>query len=151
MLRPAPIYAKAQRNNAAHAPALMMARDLVRLDSPTVHPGQTLRQLEEVFVKWRRPHVYVLDQQDRFVGAVAVHDLGPLLKAGGDSNAAWPASLLRADYPRVEDTTPLWQVLETFAKHPGERLPVLGEDGRLLGYVTKTDLVLMLGERLAIG
>ncbi|HKB53820.1 MAG TPA: ClcB-like voltage-gated chloride channel protein [Ramlibacter sp.] len=151
VLRPAPIYAKAQRNNAAHAPALMMARDLLRLDSPTVHPGQTLRQLEEVFVKWRRPHVYVLDQQDRFVGAVAVHDLGPLLKAGGDSNAAWPASLLRADYPRVEDTTPLWQVLETFAKHPGERLPVLEAGGRLLGHVTKTDLVLMLRERLSIG
>jgi CBS-domain-containing membrane protein len=30
-------------------------------------------------------------------------------------------------------------------------LPVLENDGRLLGYVAKTDLMLMLRERLAIG
>jgi chloride channel protein, CIC family len=151
VLRPASIYAKAQRNNAAHAPTLVMARDLVRTDSPSVHPGETLKHVEEVFVKWRRPHVYVLDAHDRFIGAIAVHDLAPLLKAGHDGEAAWPMSLLRADFPRVQDTTPLWQVLETFAKHPGERLPVLENDGRLLGYIAKTDLMLMLRERLAIG
>lgn len=151
VLRPTSIYAKAQRNNAAHAPSLVMARDLARADHPAVHLGQTLRQLEEAFVKWRRPHVYVLDAQDRFVGAVAVHDLAPLLKDGADADAPWPIALLRMDYPRVQDTTPLWQVLETFARHPGERLPVLDADGRLGGYVAKTDLMLMLRERLAIG
>jgi chloride channel protein, CIC family len=116
-----------------------------------VHTGQTLKQLEDVFVKWRRPHVYVLDAHDRFIGAIAVHDLAPLLKEGRAVDAPWPMSLLRADYPRVQDTTALWQVLETFANHPGERLPVLEDDGRLLGYVAKTDLMLMLRERLAIG
>jgi CIC family chloride channel protein len=49
----------------------------------------------------------------------------------------------------VQETTPLWQVLETFARHPGERLPVLDASGRLQGHVTKTDLVLMFRERLA--
>jgi CIC family chloride channel protein len=43
---------------------------------------------------------------------------------------------------------PSWQVLETFAAHPGERLPVLDGQGRLLGHVTKTDVVLMFRERL---
>jgi chloride channel protein, CIC family len=151
VLRPASIYAKAQRNNAAHAPSLVMARDLLRDDRPTVRADQTLRQLEDVFVKWRRPHVYVLDANGRFIGAIALHDLAPLLKAGADGNAPWPMRLLRADFPRVQDTTPLWQVLETFANHPGERLPVLDADDRLLGYVAKTDLMLMLRERLAIG
>jgi len=33
--------------------------------------------------------------------------------------------------------------MEIFAGHPGERLPVLDDTGRLLGYLTKTDLVLM--------
>jgi chloride channel protein, CIC family len=151
VLRPASIYAKAQRNNAAHAPSLVMARDLLRADHPVVHTGQTLKQLEDTFVKWRRPHVYVLDAHERFIGAVAVHDLAPLLKQPHEPDAPWPMSLLRADFPRVQDTTPLWQVLEVFAKHPGERLPVLESDGRLLGYVAKTDLMLMLRERLAIG
>jgi CIC family chloride channel protein len=90
----------------------------------------------------------VLDAEGRFLGAISLHDLAPLLR---DPAAAgrWPAELLREDYPRVHDTTPSWQVLETFATHAGERLPVLDADDRLLGHVTKTDLVLMFRERLA--
>jgi CIC family chloride channel protein len=151
VLRPTSIYAKSQRSKAAHAPPLVMARDLLRSDMPIVRPGQSVKQLEETFVRWRRPHVYVLGERNQFLGAVAVHDLTPLLKSDHDPAEPWPPGLLRSGYPSVQDTTPLWQVLETFAQHPGERLPVLGDDGRLLGYVTKTDLVLMLGERLAIG
>jgi CIC family chloride channel protein len=149
VLRPASIYASAQRSPAAHAPPLTMARDLLRTDSPTVRPGQRLQELEEAFVRCRWPHVYVVDDQRRFLGAIAMHDLAPLLKAPPDEEAGWPSSLLRADYPRVQDTTALWQVLDTFARHPGERLPVLDAEGRLLGHVTKTDLVLMFRERLA--
>jgi CIC family chloride channel protein len=145
VLRPSSIYAAAQRR-AAHAPTLTMARDLLKPEAPTVQEGQTLRELEEVFVRWRWQHVYVLDDSQRFVGAVALHDLSPLLKAGETS---WPP--LRRDYPRVMETTPLWQVLETFASHAGERLPVLDEAGRLRGHLTKTDVLLMMRERLSVG
>jgi CIC family chloride channel protein len=151
VLRPASIYAKAQRSTAAQAPMLAMARDLLRSDSQTVRPGQSLRELEEVFVHCRWRNVYVLDDDGRFLGAIAVHDVPALLRDPRAADAPWPAELLQPEYPRVQDTTPLWQVLENFARHPGERLPVLDEAGRLLGHVTKTDLVLMLGERLAIG
>jgi CIC family chloride channel protein len=40
--------------------------------------------------------------------------------------------------------------METFARHAGERLPVLDERDHLLGYITKTDLVLMFRERLSV-
>jgi CIC family chloride channel protein len=92
--------------------------------------------------------VYVVDGDQRFVGAVPMLDLAPVLKSTQDDQAPWPASLVRVDYPRVLDTTPLWQVLETFARHPGERVPVLDAAGRLLGHITKTDIVLMFRERL---
>jgi CIC family chloride channel protein len=151
VLRPSSIYAKSQHSKAAQAPALTMARDLLRTDSPTVRPGQSLQQLEEVFASNRWPHVYVVDSARKFLGAIPMLDLGPLLRDAHDMSASWPESLMRKDYPRVSDVTPLWQVLETFAKHPGERLPVINADGELLGHVTKTDLVLMLRERLAIG
>ena len=45
---------------------------------------------------------------------------------------------------------PLWEVLQVFETHPGERLPVLDPAGRLQGHVAKTDLVLMLRDRLAV-
>ncbi|MDY0748890.1 ClcB-like voltage-gated chloride channel protein [Paucibacter sp. R3-3] len=149
-LRPRSIYAGVPELNA-HAPALTMAADLLRTDSATVRVGDSLAALEAAFVRWRRPHIYVLDAEDRFAGAIALHDLAPLVKQGTAADAPWPAALLRSNFPRVELGTPVWKVLEVFATHPGERLPVLDAAGRLAGYVTKTDLVLMLRERLAVG
>ena len=149
VLRPKSIYAGVPGANT-HAPALTMAADLLHKDSAVVKQGQSLGELEAAFVRWRRPHIYVLDEQQRFVGAVALHDVAPLIKQQLPINEPWPAAILRADYPRVWDSTPIWKVMEVFATHPGERLPVLDGEQRLLGYVTKTDLVLMFRERLAV-
>jgi len=142
MLHTASIYATAN-DVAARSPALTMAADLLREDPPTIRVGQSMRELEAVFLRRRWQHVYVLDGQSRFVGAISLHDFAPALQAARDFGATWPDSLMRLDYPRVEDTAPAWQVIERFASHPGERLPVLDPAGRLLGYVTKTDLVLI--------
>jgi CIC family chloride channel protein len=40
-------------------------------------------------------------------------------------------------------------VLEVFSRHPGERLPVLDNQDRLIGYVVKSDLVLLCRDYLA--
>jgi CIC family chloride channel protein len=133
---------------AGPSPKLAIAADVLRADCATVRVGQSVRELEEVFLRYRWQHVYVLDGAGKFVGAISLHDFAPLLR---DAAAAggWPSQLVRTDYPRVNDVTPSWQVLETFATHPGERLPVLDREGRLLGHVTKTDLVLMFRELLS--
>lgn len=158
VLRPASIYSGAA-GAAPPAPALTLAGDLLRTGSASIVAGRSVQELEEAFLRHRWPHVYVLDEQRRFLGAISVHDLAALLRnppivndTGEDpASATWPDAVLRRDYPRVTDRTPVWQVLETFATHPGERLPVLDAEGRLLGHVTKTDLVLMFRERLAGG
>lgn len=146
-LRPTSIYAAARTSRPA--PALAMAADFLRKGSASVHVGQTIADLEAAFMRYRWPHLYVLDNHDKFIGAISLHDLTPLLR-DASSDGRWPAQLVRTDYPRVKDVTPSWQVLEIFATHPGERLPVLDHEGRLLGHVTKTDLVLMFRERLSV-
>jgi CIC family chloride channel protein len=145
-LRPQSIYSAARASRPT--PQLAMAADFLRSDSATVVAGQSVRELEAAFLRHRWPHLYVLDHDRTFLGAISLHDLAPLL-SDPTMTGAWPASLLRADYPRVQAVTPSWQVLETFASHPGERLPVVDGDGRLLGHVTKSDLVLMFRERLS--
>jgi chloride channel protein, CIC family len=145
-LRAESIYSAARA--ALPDPKLAIAADFLRTGSATVRVGQGLREIEEVFLRYRWQHVYVLDEHDRFAGAISLYDVAPLLR-NAYAYDGWPGQLLRADYPRVRDVTPSWQVLESFAEHPGERLPVLDAEGRLLGHVTKTDLVLMFRERLA--
>jgi CIC family chloride channel protein len=151
VLRPSSIYAAAGRATPP-APMLTMAADFVRTGgSATIREGQSVAQLKEAFLRYRWPHVYVLDAERHFLGAISLHDLTPLIGEAERNEATWPAGIVRLDYPRVHDVTPAWQVLETFAQHPGERLPVLDREGRLLGHVTKTDVVLMFRERLGAG
>ncbi|MDE2371866.1 MAG: ClcB-like voltage-gated chloride channel protein [Burkholderiales bacterium] len=150
VLRPKSIYA-ASANVSAPVPALRMAQDLLRPESATITPGASLTELEAVFLQYRWKHVYLVEPDGRFIGAIALHDLAPLVTALTREDQRWPDTIVQRDYPRVQLTTPVWQVLETFATHAGERLPVLDPEGRLRGHVTKTDLVLMFRERLAVG
>ena len=150
LLRPDSIYASSQRQKAMTDPRLAIAQDLLRTDSMTVKPGESIEEVESRLIESRWRHVYVVDARKHFQGAIAMHDLAGLLKTPHDPAAAWPATLLQSDYPRLYATMPLWEVLGVFEAHPGERLPVLDADGRLLGHVAKTDLVLMLRDRLAI-
>jgi len=150
MLHADSIY-KTGRGASKHAPALTMAADLLRDDPPTIVKGQSLHELEAVFLSRRWQNVYVLDAAGCFVGAVSLHDFSPVLRASDDHAVPLPERLIRLDYPFVLDTAPAWQVMETFTRHPGERLPVLSADRRLLGYVTKTDLVYLFRDLLAEG
>jgi CIC family chloride channel protein len=142
LLRERSIYSSAG-DAVRHAPVLVMAADLLRDDPPVVRMGQTMLELEQIFRRRRWQHVYVIDDAAAFLGAVSLHDFAPAFSAASDLSQSWPARLLRTDYPSVRSTAPAWQVLETFAAHPGERLPVLDQGGRLAGYLTKTDLMLM--------
>ena len=151
LLRPDSIYASSQRAKAATDPRIAIARDLLRPESVTVKPGSTIGELEQRLVESRWRHVYVVDEDGVFRGAISMHDLATLLKVPHDAASPWPATLLQPAYPRLASEMPLWEVLQVFEAHPGERLPVLDDAGRLAGHVAKTDLVLMLRDRLAVG
>jgi CIC family chloride channel protein len=150
-LRPQSVYASSQRQRAATDPHLAVARDLMRSESEAVKPGQSIDELEARFLASRWRNIYVVDDAGRFIGAVAMHDLAQVLKTPHVAGTAWPSSLLQTDYPRLREDMPLWEVLGVFEAHPGERLPVLAADGTLAGHIAKTDLVLMLRDRVAIG
>lgn len=149
-LRPQSVYASSERERVATDPRLAIARDLMRSDLCVIHPGESIERLESRFLEGRWRHVYVVDAANRFLGAVAMHDLAGVLKQPHAAGQPWPASLLRPDYPRLRDDMSLWEVLGVFEEHPGERLPVLDTEAQLLGHVAKTDLVLMLRDRVAI-
>jgi CIC family chloride channel protein len=94
--------------------------------------------------------VYVVDGEEKLIGSIPVMDLAAVLKEHKDGGSPWPTHLLHAQHPRVSDATPLWELLETFARHTGERLPVIDGNGKLLGHITKTSLLMILSERTGL-
>jgi CIC family chloride channel protein len=140
------IYARSLPAAKTDAFALQTAADILRSGPPTVKVEQSLADVEQAFLRSHWQHVYITDHDGRFLGAVSLHDFGPYLRASGNANAPLPSILLKTHYPRVSSDATLGSVLEAFSGHSGERLPVLDEHEMLLGYVSKTDLMLVLRE-----
>jgi CIC family chloride channel protein len=126
-----------------------MAEDLLHKLPPTVVSGQSLRELEQVFSQWRWQHTYVIDDKARFLGAISLHDFRHAIQDSNDLSSPFPDSIVKPDYPTVLATSAIWQVMDVFMQHPGERLPVLDPEHHLLGFVVKSDLIRMCREYLA--
>lgn len=149
VLYPNAIYARSLPEVKSAAFATLSAGEIARADPPTARIDQPASEIEQQFLQSRWPHVYITDAEARFLGAVSVHDFAPWLRSGAAASQPLPQALLREDYPRVTPDMSLGVVLEAFAGHSGERLPLVDTDGKLLGFLSKTDLILLLGESVA--
>ncbi|HTH93712.1 MAG TPA: ClcB-like voltage-gated chloride channel protein [Rhodocyclaceae bacterium] len=149
VLFPRSIYARSLPAGPSAAFATMSAGDILRKDPPTALRNSPASDIERQFLNRRWPHVYIVDADGHFCGAVSVHDFSPHVRNGADMKSPLADDLLNTVYPRVTPDMSLGRVLEVFAGHSGERLPLVDEQDKLLGYLSKTDLILLLGESVA--
>lgn len=149
VLFPRSIYARSLPAGPSTAFATLSAGDILRKDPPTALRNGPAADIERQFLNRRWPHVYIVDADNHFCGAVSVHDFSPYARSGADMKLPLADDLLNTAYPRVTPDMGLGRVLEEFAGHSGERLPLVDEQGKLLGYLSKTDLILLLGESVA--
>jgi CIC family chloride channel protein len=144
------IYTEALRRKAetpegadpAAVDALHVA-DLMRQEQATVPAGLPLPRLLDAFVAARRNHLYVIEDGERFRGAVNLHDVNRELRAVGGEAVLTARDLAET---RFETTTPgetLLRVLDRFAAQECERLPVLADrrSRRLVGTISKRDIL----------
>lgn len=126
--------------------ALCSAMSLLRSSPPCVRDTASLAEAEAVFLASRWQHVYILNAGGYFRGALSLHDFGPFLRKSGSLTASIPQALVRGDYPSVRNDASVSEMYSAFLQHAGERLPVLDVKGMLVGYISKTDLMLILQE-----
>lgn len=116
------------------------ARDVVSHHQPTlVHKGkggisQALRQLR----KAGRRHVCVLNREHHYLGMVSVESLMQAEKSGSDLQDA-----MLSELEPVSADTPLSELLGRAAQ-ASCALPVIDEQGRYLGVITKSALLEVL-------
>ncbi len=124
----------------------MTVKEMMHNDPPTVLHTASLQEFERRYVASRWQNVYVIDNEKHFLGAVSLHDIRPILQKPSQLGLQLPPQFLRKDYPRVSESSSLGRALEVFAGHSGERIPVINDENKLLGYIAKTDLMLLLQE-----
>src|SRR3712207_2228018 len=102
-----------------------------------VAPATSMAEVLELLRQARISGVPVLDD-GRLVGVVSLEDLVRAMRGGqpdGPVSAYMTPSVIS-----VKSTDPVVEALQVFTRTRVGRLPVLGEDGRLAGILTKGDI-----------
>ena len=148
-LRPTSLYAipRRARHEAPPARETLSGRsvaELLRTDPPRISEQARFGEILDAFVNRRHNNLYVVDSQGVFQGVIPLHEMKAMLNEPELHRTTIALDYLREEFPRVRRETPLEEVLRMFTAFPIERLPVVDEAGRLVGSISKTDLLLTL-------
>ncbi len=142
----------------AEAPAHLAARtagDVMRADAPVIRADATLDEVVAAVASTRLNRVVVVDPDGRVVGVITDADvlrsvepasrpgvLGALMRAGGAaSGSATAGDLMHADAPVVTRSATLAEAAQEMVAHGRKVLPVVDDDGHLLGIIDRADLL----------
>ena len=149
-IEPRSIYSESfQRKGGGRFSAQLVdvrVADLMKRNPVSVLANAGFAEIGQKFLTNRFNHLYVVDHQHRFLGAVSLHDVKDYLKDPSIAYLAIAQDLTYEPFPTITLDTPLSEALLKFGQHDGERLPVLvsGTDRRLVGSLSKTDVLLAL-------
>jgi CIC family chloride channel protein len=148
-VNPESIYSRQLHRNHVHADTplfLLHVRDLMKKDPLCVLDTAGFTQIAKVLAANTFKHLYVVDANRRFLGAIALQDLKPFLHETDLTQVVIALDLMHDDIPVLTSDASLKESLEVFSRHDGERLPVLDNphNRRLIGSLAKTDVLLTL-------
>src|SRR5699024_1652334 len=99
------LYAEFLRRKAEHEPEARMPEislgSLLRQGAPTVLPTATFQEICNAFVSTRINNLYVVDDQQRFVGVVSLHDIKPYLGQPEIAVGVLATDILREEFPTI--------------------------------------------------
>ncbi|NYT35655.1 voltage-gated chloride channel ClcB [Allopusillimonas soli] len=115
--------------------------DLVRPADTVVAANAPLSSAVQLFVEYPVRYLYVVDENNNYLGVIAQQDLTSLLLSQGGLDEKHAGDVLRTDFVKtLRPDMSLDQAQDYFVQFRGERLPVVSskEDPRLLGVVYKS-------------
>ena len=131
-LSPESVYTRQLRGNNIHNVQplfLLHVRDLMKKDPVCVLATSGFSQIAGSLAKNTFKFLYVVDADRRFLGAIALQDLKPFLHETDLPQMVIAMDLLHDDIPVLSSDSSLKESLEVFARHDGERLPVIDNIG----------------------
>jgi CIC family chloride channel protein len=155
-LRRSSIYTEPLRRRGIELPwrmeeavlAGLKAEDLARPDPEVLHPSDDYRKVVEAFLSGRRQRLFVVGEDRRLLGAISLHDIKHALEHPEALTAVVAHDLMVPVGTVVGKDERLHRATQLFAQSDYERLPVVDEDGRLLGVLSKRDLMAVYAQEV---
>jgi chloride channel protein, CIC family len=120
----------------------LRAEDLIRTNPLTLRSGAPLAEVLQRFTESRQTALYVLDAEDRLVGAIDLRDAFQVAGRPELGRSLVALDLVR-DVPRITPRTSLEEVMGRFSQLELAQLPVVRpqDPDRLIGTVSRRDVV----------
>jgi CIC family chloride channel protein len=145
------IYTEALRRKRGTSPmaggaAVMRSltvSDVMRTEQATASGDEPLPELLDRFLRERRNHIYIVDDEARFLGVVSLYEASRALREAADPGTLRARDVADRHFPTVNPEDRLEKALDRFWVQDCERLPVLESPGsrRLVGTVSKRDIL----------
>jgi len=146
-LNPNSLYGEALKRKGAAAVAQHLSTlkvgDLMIQDSSTLSPNATFGDVARHFLQSRHEFLHIV-HDGIFLGVISLHDIKPYLDQPELESLLIARDVMREDFPTLQPGQTMNEALDTFGRGESERLPVTDADRRLLGAVSKTDVLLFL-------
>ncbi|KPV40997.1 hypothetical protein AN478_03410 [Thiohalorhabdus denitrificans] len=151
------IYHLAFRHALQRLSGALRARDLLVRAVVTVTPDTPLTEVAGLMIRHRISGLPVVDERGRVAGIVSEHDFVTHAREEGDHTVIeiLPATagaeehayahvatdIMTREVATLREDTPLPEIAARFAEWQVNRLPVLDDEDRLAGIVSRWDLV----------
>jgi CIC family chloride channel protein len=126
----------------------LKAEDLARPDPDVLHPSDHYRKVVETFLSGRRQRLFVVGEDRRLLGAISLHDIKHVLEHPEALTAVVAHDLMVPVGTVVTKDERLHRATQLFAQSDYERLPVVDDEGRLLGVLAKRDLMAVYAQEV---
>ncbi|MEP7010994.1 MAG: chloride channel protein [Acidobacteriota bacterium] len=128
--------------------AALKAEDLARPDPDTLAPGDDYPTVVEKFLAAHRQRLFVVTAEKRLLGAISLHDIKHALEDPHNLPAVVAHDLMAPVENVVKKSERLHRATEMFAASAFERLPVIDEENRLIGVLSKRDLLAIYAQEV---
>ena len=129
---------------------MMLVRDVMTREIVTVDEGESLALVEEGIEKSHFRHLPVVDGK-RLVGLITHRDMlrlssSPLdaeskMREEGLMEFTYVKDVMKTEFPTVMEHTPLVEAATMMRDQKPGCVPIVNDDGELVGIVTMTDLI----------
>ena len=143
-IRPVSVYARTLGEIRTQLPYLMHVSDLLAEPAAVINTTDTAEKVSGLFCISSTQHVWVIDDQGIYQGSIALNHMKLFLGDHALQHLSASMVFMEDDLPTVTPDTALTEALEALVKHEADRLPIVDPNRKLVGEITKSDVLLAL-------
>lgn len=120
-----------------------LAKEIMSRDLLTARKGSTVEEIVKLFIHHRITGVPVLDARGKMIGVCSEYDLICQVAESKkkDFQPFQKAIRFSRKVEAIDEDAPLSQIVRSFVDKKYRRLPVVDKKGKLVGIITRRDLM----------